>query len=94
MTGSETKVEKTLTLTHKWGLHARPAFAIAKTAMRFTSDIRLVKGGDAADCRQVTELLSLCAENGDTLSIQATGEDGEAAVSEIVSLIQSNFGET
>jgi phosphotransferase system HPr (HPr) family protein len=85
--------ERMVTLLNEWGLHARPAFTLAKTAAKFKSSIRMEKGEISADIKVVTEILSLCAENGDTLVLKANGPDEMEAIDAIVTLISSRFGE-
>jgi phosphocarrier protein len=80
-------------LVNEWGLHARPAFTLAKMAMRFKSDIWMEKGGVSANVKLVTDILSLCAEKGDILALKAEGEDEKEAAEEIAALVAEKFGE-
>jgi len=82
-----------VTLVNEWGLHARPAFTLAKTAMRFKCDIWMEKDGVSANIKLVTDLLSLCAEKGDILALKAEGEDEKEAAEEIAALVAERFGE-
>jgi phosphoenolpyruvate-protein phosphotransferase len=66
------------------GLHARPAAAIAGAARRFTSDVRLVKGGREANARSVVSIMMLEAGSGDTVTVVARGEDAVAAADAVV----------
>lgn len=82
-----------VTLVNEWGLHARPAFTMAKAAMRFKSRIWMEKDGVCADLKLVTDILSLCAGKGDILSLMAEGEDEKEAADEIAALVAAKFGE-
>lgn len=82
-----------VTLVNEWGLHARPAFTLAKTAMRFKSSVWMEKDGVSADIKVVTEILTLCAAKGDTLELRAEGEDEREAAEEIAALVSERFGE-
>lgn len=82
-----------VTLVNEWGLHARPAFTLAKTAMRFKSDIWMEKDGVSANVKLVTDILSLAAAKGDTLALMAEGEDENYAAEEIAALVAEKFGE-
>ena len=82
-----------VTLVNEWGLHARPAFTLAKTAMRFRSSLWMDKDGVSADIKMVTEILTLCAAKGDTLELRAEGEDEKEAAEEIAALVAERFGE-
>lgn len=85
--------KREVALVNEWGLHARPAFMLAKTAMRFKSSLWMEKGGVSADIKSVMDILSLCAAKGDTLELRADGEDEIEAADEITSLVAAKFGE-
>lgn len=85
--------QREVTLVNEWGLHARPAFTLAKTAMRFKSSIWMDKDGVSANLKLVTEILTLCAAKGDTLALRAEGEDEKEAAEEIAALVAERFGE-
>jgi len=86
-------MKRDLTLVNEWGLHARPAFTLAKTAMRFKSSLWMEKDGVSANIKMVTEILSLCAARGDTLALTTEGEDEQEAADEIAALVAERFGE-
>ncbi|TVR40492.1 MAG: HPr family phosphocarrier protein [Planctomycetota bacterium] len=87
------RIERSVTISNKMGLHARPSTAIAGAAGNFSSQVWLEKEGLSVDAKSVLELLMLAAECGSTVTISAEGDDAEAAVDAIVSLIESRFGE-
>jgi len=86
-------VKRDVVLVNQWGLHARSAFSLASTARLFKSDIRFEKNGDFADCKEVSELLTLCAACGDKITIRAEGPDSDKALEKLVKLVESGFGE-
>ncbi len=86
-------VEKAVTITNKYGLHARPAMQFVETASRFDADVYLERGGNCADAKSIMEVLMLAAENGSDLLIKADGEDAEAAVEALSQLVASKFDE-
>lgn len=85
--------EARVILSNKMGLHARPSTQIATAAARFAADVQLGKDGLSVDAKSVLELLMLAAECGSELTISADGDDADAAVAEIVGLIENKFGE-
>ena len=89
----EGEYKRRVTLINKWGLHAKTAFALAKEAMKYESDITVEKDNKRADGKRMDDLLMLCAACGDTLVITAVGEDGEKAVSRLASVVDSGFGD-
>ena len=85
--------EKTVVLTNRMGLHARPSTQIATAASRFSSDVTITKDDMTVDAKSVLELLMLAAECGSELTIQADGTDAQATVQAIAGLIETRFGE-
>ncbi len=87
------QAEKTVVLTNRMGLHARPSTQIATTASRFSADVTITKDDMTVDAKSVLELLMLAAECGSELTVQGDGDDAQAAVAAISSLVESRFGE-
>jgi len=86
-------IEKTLTLSNRMGLHARPAAMLAQTAGRFKSKIQIVKDGVAANAKSVMGLMMLAAEFGSQLTLQAEGDDETRAAGAIEALFAAKFQE-
>jgi len=59
------------------GLHARPASRLVKLCHRFDSSIVISSQEMEADGKNITEVLSLSAEMGRTLTIGIKGKDEE-----------------
>ncbi len=75
------------------GLHARPATMLAKRAARHKSTITIRKGRRNADAASVASLLMLVASQHSELTVEASGEDAEAAVADILELIAGGFND-
>ena len=78
------------------GLHARPAMQFVDLANQFTSEVRVLKGGDEpveADGKSVMQMIVLEATQGTPLTIKADGDDAEDAVVKLAELFESKFGE-
>jgi phosphocarrier protein FPr len=71
------------------GLHARPAAAVASTARRFSSDVRLLKAGREANARSVVSIMMLEVGRGDAVTVVARGEDAAAAVEAVLQALSS-----
>lgn len=84
---------KVTTIQNKTGLHARPANQFVSTAKKFKSDIFVEKDSKKANAKSIITILTLGAVQGNQVTISAEGIDEEAAVNELVSLIESGFGE-
>lgn len=57
------------------GLHARPASRLVRLCHQFGSSIMISTQESAADGKNITEVLSLGAEMGNTLTIKIDGKD-------------------
>ncbi|MCJ7471606.1 MAG: HPr family phosphocarrier protein [Actinobacteria bacterium] len=62
-------------INNKEGLHARPASRLVALCHRFGSAIMISTQEAAADGKNITEVLCLGAEMGDTLTIKIDGKD-------------------
>lgn len=85
-------MEKTLTIQHPSGLHARPASLLVQEAGKFESKITLVKAGKEVDAKSLLGVMSLAVKKGDEITIRAEGADAEQAVSALVERLE-NLGE-
>ena len=83
----------TLTIHHDAGLHARPADLLAREARRWRSRIELVADAQRVDGKSILEVLTLAAEAGTRLVVEATGPDARQALEAIGSLFESRFNE-
>jgi len=75
------------------GLHARPADLLAREARKWQSRIELVADRHRADGKSILDLLTLAAEAGTRLVVEATGPDAREAVDAIGRLFDRNFSE-
>ena len=73
------------------GLHMRPLELIARKAQSFQSQIHVTRGLNRVDAKSLLHLLTLGAEAGMELEVEANGADAGGAVEQIVKLIQSDF---
>ena len=87
-------IERTVTISNKNGLHARPAAEIVKMAARFKSDILLVRDELEVNGKSIMGVMMLAAEFGSSLLLRADGPDEKEALGAIAQLIESKFGES
>ncbi len=71
------------------GLHLRAADKVVKLASTFQSEIRVQCKGVIANARSILDLLSLAAECGTMLALEAQGCDAENAVAALADLISA-----
>jgi phosphocarrier protein len=69
------------------GLHLRVADQFVRSAKAFRSDVRVHCNGAMADGKSILSLLSLAAECGAMLAVEAEGCDAEDAVDALAGLI-------
>ena len=86
-------VSQEVQVQNKIGLHARPASMLVNTAGKFQSEITILKDGRSAAAKSIINLLALRVKQNDSITIRAEGADEEKAVSTLVSLVNSKFGE-
>lgn len=93
-TGSTQAIERQLVIANIAGLHARPAAAFVKLASRFSSEIMVIRDGDTVNGKSIIGLISLAAENGQTIIVQASGKDALGALNAIQELVDNRFNES
>ena len=84
---------KTVTVSNRQGIHARPAHAIATLASRYKANIEIVRDSTVADGKSILAIMTLAAQQGTMLLLRASGEDAADAVLAVERLIASGFGE-
>ena len=80
-------------VTNELGLHARPAAEFVKAAVKYKSDITVVKGLTESNAKSILNVLSMGIKNGTEIEIRADGCDEQEAVEELKQLVESGFGE-
>lgn len=90
---SEFKVSRVVVVTNPNGLHARPADLFVRQAVKFQSEVAVVKGHVRANGKSILDLLTLAAEAGTSLSIEAEGPDAAEALEALAELLANDFAE-
>jgi phosphocarrier protein len=86
--------EREVKIINKLGIHARPAAEIVKTAGKFKSDITIVRDDLEVNAKSIMGVMMLAAENGATIALRAIGDDAEAALDALSTVIANKFGES
>lgn len=84
-------LERTIIVKDKIGLHARTAAILAKKAMQFRSEIKIVFNNKEINGKSMLSILSLGVEYGREIKIKVNGEDEQRTVDSLVQLIENNF---
>ncbi|MCF5018955.1 phosphoenolpyruvate--protein phosphotransferase [Pseudomonas lactis] len=74
-------------ITHRGGLHARPAALVRKTAQGFSSQSQLHIGDKSAACDSLIGLMGLGIGEGDEVRVTCRGTDCEAALQALVAAL-------
>ena len=86
-------VEKLVTIKNRAGLHTRPAAGLVKLAAQFRSDVFLERDGFVINAKSIIGVMTLAAEQGSKLMLQAKGIDEDDALKKICEYFDSGFGE-
>jgi phosphotransferase system HPr (HPr) family protein len=84
-------VERKVVIENTWGLHVRPATAMAELASKFSCSLQVVKDGRGVDAKSPIALLTLAAVCGSELTIRADGPDAEKAAEAMAALVARRF---
>lgn len=89
-------VKAHVTIQNRRGLHARATAKFVKTAGSFSAKVtvhRLDSPEDVMSGTSILGLMTLAAEPGATICIQAEGADAQVVVDALVTLVNDKFGE-
>jgi phosphocarrier protein HPr len=84
---------RTVLITNKRGLHARASAKFVTLASAQAAVVEVEKDGSKVVGTSIMGLMMLGAAMGDSVTISASGEGAEAAVSALCDLVEAKFGE-
>ncbi|MCU1781977.1 phosphoenolpyruvate--protein phosphotransferase [Pseudomonas sp. 13B_2.1_Bac1] len=76
-------------ITHRGGLHARPAALVREAARGFSSQVQLHFGDRSASCGSLIGLMGLGIGEGDEVRVSCLGKDAEAALQALVAALSA-----
>ena len=82
-----------VTVKNQLGMHARAAAKFVHLATRFEAKVRVARDRREIDGKSIMGILLLAAARGSMITISADGADERDAVSALVALVDSGFGE-
>lgn len=86
-------VQQEIEIINKLGLHARASTKLTQTASQFTCDVWIDRNGRRVNAKSIMGVMMLAASKGTTIKLEAEGEDEQAAITALVTLINDRFGE-
>ncbi len=87
-------LQRTVTVIHRQGLHARPAALFVQLAKQFTSTVTVRKGRKVVDGKSIMGLLTLAAKPGARISITTDGSDAADALGQLIALVTQPLPES
>lgn len=79
--------QKTVTIVAPHGIHTRPAALLVKEAKTFACDVMVECNGKQASAKSLFKLQTLGLYQGVSVTVFATGEQAQAAVDKVASLL-------
>lgn len=87
-------VSKQVEVINKTGIHARPASEFVMAAKKYSCKISIKKeNAEPVNAKSMVRILAEGIGKGDMVELCADGEDEEAALTELVTLIENKFGD-
>ena len=90
---AEAHASASVRITHRGGLHARPAALIRKTAQGFSSLSQLHFAGKSASCASLIGLMGLGIGEQDEVQVTCRGQDCDAALQALVAALSLTTAE-
>ena len=80
-------------IVNKLGLHARASAKLTQVASSFKCEVWLSRNGRRVNAKSIMGVMMLAAGKGASITIQAQGDDAEAALAALLKLIADKFDE-
>lgn len=81
-------MDKEIVIKNKTGLHARPAAQFVALAKKYPDKIMVYKGEKSASATSLLSLLGLGITLGDTIHLQAAGDQAEQVLTEMAEFLE------
>ena len=85
--------EAVVTVVNRKGLHARASAKFVRLAESFNAVITVTRDGQSVGGTSIMGLMLLAAGPGSQLHLSAEGPEGPEALEQLVTLIETGFGE-
>jgi len=86
-------IKRRIKIKNAQGLHARPASVFVKIANKFEAEVTVKKGGESVNGKSIMGLMTLAANQGSTLEIEASGPDADKAMEELERFLTNDTDE-
>jgi phosphocarrier protein len=89
-TQGEIMAERTVTIASSHGLHARPASLFTKAAAKAGVPVQLTKGEKSVNAASILGVISLGIDHNDEVVLSADGDNAEAVLDELATLLATD----
>ena len=80
-------------IINKLGLHARASAKLTQVASGYKCEVWLTRNGRRVNAKSIMGVMMLAAGKGAEITIDAEGEDADAALAAVLKLIADKFDE-
>ncbi|MDB5774460.1 MAG: HPr family phosphocarrier protein [Herbaspirillum sp.] len=87
-------IQTELEIINKLGLHARASAKLTQLAGKFKSEVWLGYNKRRVNAKSIMGVMMLAAGKGSMVTLETNGEDEQAAIDAVASLIADRFGES
>lgn len=84
-------ISKNVVIKNSIGLHARPAALFVRTCSKYRSEIYVEKDGNKVNAKSIMGIMSLGVYPDEEIKIIVDGFDEDAAIKDIVDLIENKL---
>jgi phosphocarrier protein len=89
-TQGEIMPERTVTIASSHGLHARPASLFTQAAAKAGVPVQLTKGEKSVNAASILGVISLGIDHNDEVVLSADGDNAEAVLDELATLLATD----
>jgi len=93
LTGGQGQASRQVAITNQRGLHARASAKFVNLASQIDAKIEVEKDGQRVCGTSIMGLMMLGAAMGDSIVIHVEGDGADAALIQLVELVETKFGE-
>ena len=86
-------IKQDIQIINKLGLHARASTRLTQTASQFPCEIWIERNNRRVNAKSIMGVMMLAASNGSTITLETDGKQEQEAMTALVDLINSRFGE-
>lgn len=87
------RIESTITIINKLGLHARAAAKLVNVASKHACDIEIGLPERMVNAKSIMSVMLLAASQGTELTLRVQGEDAQQAHTDVCNIINNRFDE-